>query len=885
MAVRRRLASLFSWLSWLPWYRRRERDVDLARELRDHLALEAEEQQDAGLSPQQAGYAAHRALGNTLKIEEDVRAVWGFHWLETLAQDTRFALRMLRKSPGFTAVAILTLALGIGVTTAILSIVDPVLFRPLPYGNADKLVSVGIKHAAEPFEFMLGSFYYDWSDHQTVFTQMTAQSALPRPCDLTDSDPIRLTCNYVHQNFLPTLGITPRLGSNFTPDDMLPNAPPTVMLSYQLWKTRYNERASMINRLIEIDGVKTQVIAVLPEDFEMPSAQPADLLLPKQVDASAVRAGSVWETMRAFARLKPGITVAQARASLEPLLERSMRLAPLQMRSDAHLVVRSLRDRQMHDVIPVAWIMLGAVFIVLLVCCANAGSLFLARTVAREQEFAIRTVLGASKQRVLRQTLTEGLLVSVVSAIAGWLLAEMLLRTFIALAPEGMSFLQKATLDPRILVATVIVSLACGVVCGLLPLVELRSAAIATRCARPSIRPTLRRILVGAQIASSVLLLSGAVLLLRSLDKIEGQHIGINSAHVFTASASLSLHRYNTTQKRMDFFRNVVAALRGIPGVTSAAMADSLPPNGTRHWYSAMAIAGKPPLQSEEIVSERAVTPDYFHVLGIRIVRGRGFSDMDATSSEHLMVINQRLAALMFPDEDPLGKQIRPEKDEAFYRVIGIAADARNDGLTGRVLPEYDVLLGTMPDEWTSTDKNIYSGTLIVGSALPIKIAAPWIRQRIEKINPMIPIEVQTLNSEISVLSARPRFETAFLGFFAAAGLLMASIGLYGVTAYTATRRTHEIGVRMALGATRIDVLRLIMLEGLQLVLWGGAIGLAMALSTAHVLRSLLFEIGPYDPMSFLCVAVLLALVALAAILVPAMRAMKVDPMVALRYE
>jgi len=296
-----------------------------------------------------------------------------------------------------------------------------------------------------------------------------------------------------------------------------------------------------------------------------------------------------------------------------------------------------------------------------------------------------------------------------------------------------------------------------------------------------------------------------------------------------------------------------------------------------------MAIAGKPPLSSEDIVSARAVTTDYFNALGIRIVRGRGFSDADAKSTEHLMVINQKLAALMFPDQDPLGQQIRPVKDGPSYRVIGIAADVRNDGLTQQTLPEYDTLLGAIPDEWT--DRNTYAGTLVIRSALSTKTAAPWIRQRVEEIDPLIPIELHSMQAEISTLANRPRFETALLGFFAATGLLMASIGLYGATAYTATRRTHEIGIRTALGATRIDVLRLIMLEGLRLVFLGGGIGLVAALSTAHVLRSLLFEVGPYDPMSFVCVAVLLAFIAIAAIFVPAMRAMRVDPMVALRYE
>ena len=864
-------------------FRRPQVDLELDEEFQYHLERQIEDNLHRGLAPEEARYAAMREMGPIAKSKEECRDARRVNWMQDLAQDLRYGLRMLRKSPGFTTIAVLTLALGIGVTTAILSIIDPVLFRPLPYANSDRLVSVGFRHAVEPFEFMFGNFYYDWSDHQTVFTEMTAQSAVPRPCDLTDRDPMRLTCSYVHQNFLPTLGIRPVVGSNFTTDDMLPDAPLTVMLSYELWKSRYNEQPSIVNQVIEIDGGKAQVKAVLPQDFEMPSAQPTDLLLPKQVDVSAVRAGSVPENMRVFARLKSGITATQADASLQPLFEQSLRSAPPQMRSDIHLVVRSLRDRQMHDVLPVAWIMLGAVVVVLLVCCANAGSLFLARTAAREQEFAIRAALGAGKRRILRQTLTEGLLVSLVSAVVGCILAEALLRTFIALAPDGLSFLRKATLDLRILVATLVVAVACGIACGLLPVLGLRSVGIATRSAQPSNRPKLRRILVVAQIASSAVLLSGAVLLLRSLNNIDRQDLGVNSNHVLTVSASLSPRRYNTTEKRIDFFRRAIAALRGIPGVTSVAMTDSLPPNGTRYWYSSMAIAGKPPLSSEDIVSARAVTTDYFNALGIRIVRGRGFSDADAKSTEHLMVINQKLAALMFPDQEPLGQQIRPEKDGPSYRVIGIAADVRNDGLTQQTLPEYDTLLGAIPDEWT--DRNTYAGTLVIRSALSTKTAAPWIRQRVEEIDPLIPIELHSMQAEISTLANRPRFETALLGFFAATGLLMASIGLYGATAYTATRRTHEIGIRTALGATRIDVLRLIMLEGLRLVFLGGGIGLVAALSTAHVLRSLLFEVGPYDPMSFVCVAVLLAFIAIAAIFVPAMRAMRVDPMVALRYE
>ncbi|HEY2822401.1 MAG TPA: ABC transporter permease [Candidatus Acidoferrum sp.] len=875
------LAQLRSFVSALTDRARLRDEID--EELRAHIEDRASDLERSGLSRVEAERAARLEFGGYEKFKQECREARGTRIVDSLLQDVRYTFRMQRKYPGFSAVAILTLALGIGVTTAILSIVDPVLFRPLPYANADRLVSVGIKHAAEPFEFMMGSFYYTWSDHQTAFTEMTAQSAGPRPCDLTERDAVRLNCSYVHQNFLPTLGVTPVVGSNFTTDDMLPNAPLSALLTYSLWKSRYNEQPSIVNQVIEVDGGKARVVGVLPRDFEMPSGQPADLLLPRQIDVAAVRTGSAQENMRVFARLKDGVTAAQARAALEPAFDESLKFAPAEMRSEMHLIVRSVRDRQMHDVIPVAWIMFGAVLVVLLVCCANAGSLFLARTAVREREFAIRTAMGASKRRILCQTLTEGLLISAASAVAGWIVAEELPRAFAALAPDGMAFLRKATLDWRVLLATIVMSFACGVVCGLLPLLELRGVGLAARTSQTSIRPRLRRMLVVTQIASSVLLSSAAVLLLRSLEKMEAQDFGVNSAQVITAPLSVSMRGYDTSQKRMEFFRRAVADLSGVPGFVSVALADSLPPNGSRHWYSSMAIAGRPPIVSQQVVGARAVTAEYFNTLRIRIVRGRGFSEADASSTEHLMVINQSLAALMFPNVDPVGQQIQPDKDEAFYRVIGVAADTRNDGITAQGLPEYDTLLGSATDEWEN--RNFYSGTLIIRSALPVAAAAPWIRRQIAGIDRLIPVEVQTMDAQVRRLTARPRFETAVIGFFALAGLVMAVIGLYGVTAYTASRRTHEIGVRIALGASRGDVLRLIMMEGVWLVFFGGVIGLACALSGAHLLRSFLFLVGPYDAVSFVGVAVVLGVVGLAAILLPAVRAMRVDPVCAIRYE
>ena len=636
------------------------------------------------------------------------------------------------------------------------------LFRPLPYAHPDRLVSIGMKHAVEPYEFMMGSFFYDWRDNQTLFSAMTAQGAMPQSCDLTERNPVRLICNYAHRNLLPTLGVVPVLGRNFLPGDMLPNAPRTALLSYALWQSRYNRDPAILNQLIQIDDSPARIIGILPPDFEMPSGQPADVLLPKQVNVAAVRSGNQGETMRAFARLKPGVTIAQARAAIEPL------------------------------------------------------------------------------------------------------------------------FLQKATLDPRILTAALTLSLLSGIVCGILPAWQRpRFIALAARTTRPGVQAALRRALVVAQIACSVILLSGASLLLRSFRNMEQQRLGMDTGGVLTANITLSSTRYGSSQKQMEFFTRAEAALRSLPGVSAVAVTDALPlsERGQR-WYSAISIAGKPPLEAGGgIVISRFVTPGYFSVLQIPIVRGRVFTDADAAGKAKLLILSNQLAARMFPNQDPIGQRVRVDPDGPFYLVIGIAANVRNNGLTAPNEPEYYRLLRDTPEDWSREE------TLIIQSVLPPSSIAPCVRRQIAAIDPATPVDIQTLDQHIRTLADRPRFETALLGFFALTGLLMAVIGLYGVIAYTATQRTQEIGVRIALGATRFNILRLITWEGARLILLGGTLGFVAALATAHLLRSLLFAIGPYDPVSFLAVAALLALVAFAATLIPARQAMQLDPVIALHYE
>jgi predicted permease len=550
-----------------------------------------------------------------------------------------------------------------------------------------------------------------------------------------------------------------------------------------------------------------------------------------------------------------------------------------------HLGIRSLRDRETQDMQLTAWILLGSVLAVLLIACANVASLMMARSEARERELAVRSALGASRARLIRQTLTEATLLSLAGAVVGLALAEGLLRVFLDLAPTGIPFLQRAGLDLRIACFTVFLSLLCGVLFGLLPALQTpRVVALAARAAKSRKRTVLRRVLVVGQIAVSMVLLSGSALLLKSFQNIEEQRLGVQTGGVFTVQIPLPSFRYNTRQKQMDFYLQAEAALRRLPGIRAVAISDSVPPGGWQgdYRYSDLAVSGKPhpaPGTGGQ-VDTRSVTPDYFKALNIPVVRGRNFREEDRHSGESLVIVSRLLADSMFSGEDPIGKRIQAARDPRWHTVVGVAENVKNGGLVEPDNPEVYFLRSNIADYWGER-----APLMIVDSVLPPKATVPWVRSQIAQLDPTVPVTTESLNDQVSKLADRPRFETALLGFFAFCGLLMAVIGLYGVIAFVAAQRTQEIGVRMALGATRMNILRLIAGEGLRLTVIGGIVGLGAALATARLLKSLLYNVGPHDPGTYVAVTLLLALVALAATLIPARAAMKVEPVEALRYE
>jgi predicted permease len=572
---------------------------------------------------------------------------------------------------------------------------------------------------------------------------------------------------------------------------------------------------------------------------------------------------------------------------MEPLFFHTEQIiVPPAILQDVHLGIRSLRDRETENVQLASWVLLGAVFAVLLIACANVASVMMARRAAREHEVAVRSALGASRARLIRQTLAETSLLSVAGAAAGMALAAGLLQIFITLAPTGIPFLSKTHLDLRIAVFTMLVSLACGAAFGLIPALEKpRAMAVAVRNANYGKQAALRRSLVVGQIAVSMVLLCGAALLVRSFVNMQDQPLGIQTRGVVSATISLPRFRFDTGEKRMQFDLRAEEAIRQWPSVRAIAWTDSLPPGGWQdsRRFSDLAVAGRPrpPTGVGGTVVWRRITPDFFRALDIPILRGRNFTDSDRSSQQRTVMLSGLLAARLFPGSDPIGKTIQTPPGGPWYKVVGIAGDVKNNGLSEPDDPEIYVLLRNFPEDWVG------GGTpmLIVDAVLPAKAVVPWVRSRIAQLDPTVPVKIETLNEYVSKLADRPRFETALLGFFAFAGLMLTVIGLYGVIAFMTTQRTKEIGVRMALGASRLDILRLILREALRLVALGGAAGLIAALALVRVLRSLLFHVGPHDPASFIAVTLLLAFVALAATLIPARAAMRVEPIAALRNE
>jgi putative ABC transport system permease protein len=859
-------------------------DDELNSELQAHLDLLTQENIRRGMTQREAHSAARREFGGIEQTKENYREQRGLPFLETFLQDLRYGARTLKMNPDFTAVAILTLAVGIGATSAVFSFVDRILFRGLPYLHEERLVSLGFKAPLDSLEFILGADYLEWRAQQEPFEAMTSMRPGVTDCDLTQQNPARLSCGEVESTFLATFEVQPILGRNFTREEDRPNAPPVALLSYSLWRSRFASDPGIVGKTIPLDGKSTSVVGVLPATFEMPTLAHVDLLVPQALDEAAQQRPNTGAVLRGFARLKPNVSPAQAAIALQPAFEQSLKFVPAGFRKEVSLVVRPLRDRQVHDARLASWILLGSVLAVLLVACTNVANLLLARAAARQRELAVRTALGASPGRLIRQSLTESLLLGLLGGAAGCWVAYGLLRWFVSLAPDGIPRLQQASLDFRVLLFAFAVSLLSGLLFGIAP--ALRRPApelLAGKEVRTTSRSVFRQLLVAAQIAASLILLAGAGLLLCSLWNLESVSLGMETENVVIGEISLADYRYPDAPQQLAFFERLEASLKRLPGVTYLALSDSLPPAGGMRAtiYARIEVAGRllPAEGTGGMVGWRAVTPSYFSGLRIPILRGRAFREGDRAAVENPIILNDALARKLFPNEDALGKSMRFAMTGPWRTIVGIAANVKNNGLTEEADPEFYV-------PWKNDAVgNFQTANVIIRTFMNPQTMASWMREETAALDPALPIEIQTLSQRVGKLAQRPKFNALLLSLFAATGMLLAAIGIYGVMGYLVTQRTQEIGIRMALGATSRNILSMILQHFLRWTLAGALLGLLGSWFATRVLESLLFEVRAHDPWLLASAVALLLVVAFFAVWIPARRAMRVDPMVALHYE
>jgi len=867
------------------WWRRR--DPEVFEEITTHLEMRAQLNREAGMTPEQARDAARRQFGNAISIGEEMHRMHINTLVESVVQDLRYAARSFARTPLFTLTAVFAAALGIGASTAVFSVVDRILFRSLPYPQDDRLVSLGMMAPLDTNEFLLAEPYFDWRKHQTPFQSITSFTAGIVDCDLTETNPIRLGCARVEANFLPTLGLSPIVGRNFTAEEDLPNSAKAALLSYGLWQRRFAGDPNIPGKTIFIDGQPVRIVGVLPARFEMPTLGNPDLLVPEALNEATERSGRF---LRVFARLKPGVSLEQARAAMQPLFERALQTVPSAFRKEVYLAVRSLRERQIHDVRTASWVLLGSVAAVLLIACANIANLLLARSTSRRKELAVRAALGAGRQRLVRQTLTEAMLLGLAGGAAGSVLAWTLLRIFVGIAPHSIPRLEEAALDARVLLFALAGSLLAGLLFGVAPAVERPhvDSLTGTRSAG-SRRTLLRESLVATQIALSLVLLTTAGMLLRSLWKMQNVPLGMQPEHVLTAEFVLGKQGYSQDARLLRFFSSLESRLQSIPGVTAFVISDSLPPLGGARGrpFATIEVEGQPRLREGTggMVAWRYVTPGYFATLGIPIVRGRGFDGSDRAPNVNSVVLSESLARKMFPAGNALGHRI---KLDDWCEVVGIAADVRNLGPLQQSEPEYYVLRKPMPDGHFN-NQNPSAGwrgaKVAIRTTVDTRVMSEWVKREFAALDPSLPVTIGSMSGRVSTMTERPRFNAVLLSLFASMGVLLAAIGLYGVMAFLVGQRTQEIGVRMALGATPRTITKLILSRAALWSLSGAMLGTLGSVLATRAIRTLLFEVPERDPWTFSLALPLLLLIALAAAWIPSWRASHVDPAIALRYE
>lgn len=808
--------------------------------------------------------------------------------MQNLLQDLRYAFRLLARSPGFTAIAILTLALGIGANTAIFSVVNGVLLRPLAFRDPSRLVIVAEK---SPFPTISTSYqnYVDWRDQSRTFESLEAT----RGTNLTltgGGEAERLTARMATAGLFPLLGIDASVGRTFLAAEDKAGGTPVALLSYGLWQRRFGGSREIIGKPINLDSQPYTVVGVLPSGFQV--LQPADVFVPFVPWAATLPDDRNWHPgIIAVGRLKPGVSREQSRAEMVGITKRLEQQYP-DYNTGTSADVVGLQEQMVQNVRPALILLLGAVSLVLLIACVNVANLLLARAGARGKEVAIRTAMGAGRARVIRQLLTESVLLSLGGGVLGIFLAWVSLGPLLKISAGSVPQVVPIELDRWVLVFTFVMSLLTGLFFGLVP--ALRTAKLDLRetlnegsrgsTSGPG-QHRLRGVLVASEMALAVLLLVGSGLLLRSFSRLQDVPPGFQADHLLVADIPLSETAYAKPEQRYEFFDRLVERAKVLPGVRSAGAASFLPVSGGGSIIH-FNITGHPPKTPHDYVAAgyRTVTPNYLETLGVPLLRGRLLTPADNDKAPAVAVINASMANKCFPGENPLGKRIQlgatPDKDVPTMEIVGVVGDVR-PGLG--VDPQTEMYL---PYRQADLVLPVFQLSFVLRTAADPQLQTSALRSALAEIDPNEPlVNVRTMEDNMAATAAQPRFRTWLIGIFAAVALVLAAVGVYGVMSYTVTQRTSEIGIRVTLGAQPGDVFRTIVGEGLRLALAGVGAGIVAALAMTRLLQSFLYGVSAYDPLTFFGVAFLLTMVAVAASFFPARRATLVDPMVALRYE
>jgi predicted permease len=880
-------------------FRRRQVEQELSDELHAHIELKTQAYAAAGLALDEARRKARREFGGLEQSKEHCRDTRRVDFLESLLQDVRFAFRILRKSPSFTAVAVLTLALGIGASTAVFSLVQAILLKPLPYPNPDRIV---LPELVSPPGVNLGSEYFPWS--QIQFRMLTRESHSFQAVGAFQNDSFNLTGSgepssldgfRASEEFFPALGVVPSLGRTFTAEEDQPGHEYEVILSDRLWREHFSADRNILGRAVHLNGYAYTVVGVMPSGFQFPRAEemPSSFNFPREPQlwvplAVAQQPKGGPSELAVIGRLKPGITINQAQAIMD-LVTKHAEEKDHQWKGWFNTRLVPLTRQVVGDTQRPLQLVFGAVCIVLLIACSNVANLLLTRSLGRRREFTLRAALGAPRSRLIRQLLTESLIISISAGAMATVVAYIAIYFVKAFGPSNIPRLREVALDLPVLAFAFCLAVATGILFGLAPAFGATSDDLVTslkeggrHSAGSPASPKLRNALLISQVALALVLVVSAGLLTRTFFRLLGANGGFHPDRVLTFQLPLPALKYVDQNHIVAFYQSALLRLRSIPGVESAGIGETVPMGGEGE-STVIRMPDHPAASQKELpfANYTIISPGYFSSIGTPVLRGRDFIESDTADSLPVGIVNVTMEKKFWPSQGALGKQVGPRSSRfPLLTIVGVVPDVKHISLREETVSEMYVVY--TQKQWPSM---LNLNVALRSKADPASLTSS-VREAIHSIDPDLPLaKVATLTTLVDDSLSQPRFAMVLLASFGVLALLLASIGMYGVISYSVAQRTQELGIRMALGAERRNVFGMVLGQGASLAGLGIAIGLLAALGMTRLMSSFLFGVQPTDPFTFAAVSLLLLATALLACYLPARRATRVDPIVALRYE